>query len=59
MYKNKLVGFYVGGDYCNNSTLTEVYTNVPALRTWIWKTIKANSNGDEGKGFYKDQFYEA
>lgn len=58
MYKNKLVGLYILGDYCKQLHKSEVYTNVPEFKKWIWKTIRANSNDEEMEGLSEEEFYE-
>lgn len=56
IYQEKLVGFYINGDYCYPEHTSQIYTKVPAFKKWIWKTIKDNSDADEMEGLSEDQF---
>ena len=52
VYKNQLIGLYIGGDTCNYHGVPDLYTDVSALRQWIEDTIKKNSNEEEMEGLF-------
>lgn len=58
MYKDKLIGIYALDETFLVEKNKDAFTNLPVLKKWIWKTIKANSNDDEMEGIFKDQFFD-
>lgn len=47
---NELIGWFLGGDYCNYFGLIDLYSDVTSFRQWIFQKIKQNSNEEEMEG---------
>lgn len=56
--ENTLIGYYIGGDFCNMVGKPECYANVPTLRPWILEKIKQNSKEHEREGIDDNKAFE-
>lgn len=55
--KKQLIGWFLGGDYCNFFGKPDLYCNAAFLRQWVLDRIKLHSNEEEMEGIDDDDFY--